>query len=1152
MNNKVVYILISIIFVVIISASICSAADNTTTNDISDTESNSINDVENEKGSITDLNNEIRNSAGSFSLTRDYEYDEEEDGDFEEDGITLEEKTININGNNHTINMNGAGKLFTGFNLVSNISNLTIKNTLNASLDLTGSKVTTNHVTFINENNITNSYAVRAYMSNYNSSHDTFINLNNSKGTAINIETSSLNIVNATFNLENLQEWGVIYSSDTDVTIINTTFANMKSKYSNALYLSGGSLKLSNSKFNNLTATHTAGAIGAKNINKTIIIENCEFTNITSENNGGILYLDIYGHDIDQEGRVTVNNSTFTGGKSQFGGAILQLGGYLYIYNSTFLENSALLKGGAIYTSYTWLEMNNSLFKDNYISNNYEGYSQGGAIYFDIETISINNTKFENNQALEGMDVYMYDSRYTINNSNFTGNIHTMFDGNITVIENSTFKENNIINDTEYTSVYISNSTSTINYTPIIFNESMAKQEYFNLADYGLLSPVKNQGSMGSCWSFGVTSALESAFLKATNKTVLLDISENNIQNSGLTYFNYGIIDTVEGAATEVGISYMASWLGFTTSEDNTYDELRKISAIIDNQSKYKIYEGVILPARQNVSDNQYLKDALVKYGAVSVTVHGAKGSQENDYNQDTYAAYYNEEEFGEGGNHAVTLVGWNDTFSKSKFLTTPPGDGAWIIKNSWGSDWGDKGYYYVSYYDHAFATDGSIAFIVDANHTYQKNYQYDIITFPKMANYTQEASYSNKFTSTGDDIITAVGTYFNKTDANYQIKIYVNKELIHTQSGTSTHPGYETIKLDKIVPVKDNDEFTVEMTTGNQVPLARVSRQHYRENTSFIKVGDNITDISKNNTVVCLKAYTIADKSYMITTINGSVVQVQYFDQNGDKLAGTNVTIIVNGTEHNLTTNDEAIAVFNVTLPDGQYNVTVVNPINKDEYNTTITITHEDKELTLKIDTTTFTIGQNNITASIYQEDILQNNITAGKVAFKVNGKTLKDTKGKVIYAKVVNGQATIENYEIPQEWSKETTTIQAIYSGSIQCEKLSSEKTNITIKTDPTLIITPITEDIPTESNITLKAKIEMGQQPITTGKIVFKINGKTVKDENSKVIYAKVDSNGEVSVDYNIGNLKAGSYIVEAVFISSDYDRISSNTTMNVVKA
>ena len=206
-------------------------------------------------------------------------------------------------------------------------------------------------------------------------------------------------------------------------------------------------------------------------------------------------------------------------------------------------------------------------------------------------------------------------------------------------------------------------------------------------------------------------------------------------------------------------------------------------------------------------------------------------------------------------------------------------------------------------------------------------------------------------------------------------------------------------------------------------------------------------------------------------------------------------------------------------------------------------------------IDTTEFTVGETaTITASICYTNKVQTDINKGKVTFKVNGKTLKDTNGKVIYAKVVNGTATLENYLVPDDWAKYETTIQAVYSGSTQCEKLTSEKTNITLATpEATLVITPITDDMQTGSTVTLKAKVATGDKAITTGKIVFKINGKTVKDANGKVIYAKVDSNGEVSVDYTIPeSFKAGTYNIEAVFTASGYEKLTDNTTMTVVKS
>ncbi|WP_257791420.1 Ig-like domain-containing protein [Methanosphaera sp. BMS] len=97
----------------------------------------------------------------------------------------------------------------------------------------------------------------------------------------------------------------------------------------------------------------------------------------------------------------------------------------------------------------------------------------------------------------------------------------------------------------------------------------------------------------------------------------------------------------------------------------------------------------------------------------------------------------------------------------------------------------------------------------------------------------------------------------------------------------------------------------------------------------------------------------------------------------------------------------------------------------------------------------------------------------------------------------------------------------------------------------------MTPFEEPVTTGSTITLNAKVTVSDTPITTGKIIFKINGKTLKDANGKVIYAKLDSNGEVSVNYNIGNLKVNTYTVKAVFTDSRYDKIESDTTMTVVK-
>lgn len=947
LNRKIVYVFISLIFACLLSTSIVSATDNTTSSsdsDIYDFEGGDVNtatavDSNSKTGTLDDFRNDLVASDGNISLSRNYDLTVGPDSKYVTDGIVVNNSDVFIEGNNHTINLNSLSRLFSVYNSSIIINNLNIRNTKDYAIWAIDSNIATNNVNF-SSNDVTNSTGVLTIRSSYNSSFDTFTNLKSDLGSAIvAVSGSSLIVNNATFNITHTQKWGSVYLSDSEGVIANTTFANMKSNYATAIYDSNSTLVVSNSTFINLQAEETAGAIGIKDINEVILIENCIFINVTSIKDAGAVYADINGMLGLKEGKVLVQNSTFEDCGSNFGGAILQLGGSLMILNSTLTENFAIINGGAVYTSNVDLTVINSTFENNFVTDELEGYNQGGAIYFDNGDLTIENSRFEGNKALEGSDLYLYDAGYEISNSYFEGNISSMFDEeDETELNNNTFLGNNTFNETEYIYVYESNGSS-INYNPIYLDESLVNATSFDLRDYGLVTPVKNQGDMGSCWTFGVTGSLESAYLKASNKTVVLDISESNIQDSGLMYYMFGLEDTTEGSYRTVGTSYMLSWLGVTTSDDNSYDELGKINAIYDNGTKYHIHNVVLMQPRQNITDNQRFKDALVKYGAVGVSVHGA--SKEDSFNEDTNAAYFYNETFGIGTDHSVTLVGWNDSFSRYNFKTTPPGDGAWIIKNSWGSEWADEGYYYVSYYDTAFGTIKiPVAFIVDNNHNYEKNYQYDIISNVDFNQYNQSTSYANKFESIGRDLIAAVGTYFNDTGVNYKIEIYVNDILTHTQTGVSSYSGYETIKLNKFVGIKENDTFIVQMSTGDIIPISSGSRQHYKEGISFIGPEGNVNeDISIKGEIACVKAYTIPDNSSMEIEYSENIVQVKYFDENAMPLSNANVTVRVNGNEYLATTDEDGIAIFILNLPGGQHTVTVINPINGEEENITLTI---------------------------------------------------------------------------------------------------------------------------------------------------------------------------------------------------------------------
>ncbi len=314
--------------------------------------------------------------------------------------------------------------------------------------------------------------------------------------------------------------------------------------------------------------------------------------------------------------------------------------------------------------------------------------------------------------------------------------------------------------------------------------------------------------------------------------------------------------------------------------------------------------------------------------------------------------------------------------------------------------------------------------------------------------------------------------------------------------------------------------------TNSSQDVLIKDNKFYDKLNTK-INISSNNTNISVNDVIT------------LTFTLN---------DQLNRTLADKNITILINDHSTNKTTDENGTTTMEYTIQSNEtpVNATYTDPTEK--YNaTTTTVVIKIASPTLTVDEITAAVGETiNITARITSGGDTLNDINKGKVSFKVNGKTLKDSDGKVIYAKVVNGTAKIENYIVPEDWAKEDTSIEAIYSGSTSCEKLISEKVNITLS-KPTARLT--TENITASAgdSVTLKATITDGDKIINRGKVVFKINGKTVKDANSRVIYAKVN-NGIAIIEYTLpADMKSKEYNITAVLTSSDYDKLEDTKTL-----
>jgi predicted outer membrane repeat protein len=763
-------------------------------------------------------------------------------------------------------------------------------------------------------------------------------NVASSVASGLYADISELNIYNSYVTSNVSSKWGQMWIRDSTINIYNSSFVNMITSYCPALYLFSCNCSFSDSKFVNLTANMTAGAIAVKD-GGNACIRNCEFINVTSSKNAGAILADIIG-DRFYDGNIIILDTLFKDSSSDFGGALIQLGGNLEVNNTEFINNKATFNGGAVFLSHVNAQMNNCTFDSNYVEIFEDIYpTYGGAIYSDNGILTVFDSKFINNTATLGNAIYAYDTSYNISNTLFANNtndIYTVFDKESNLNDNT---YDNISTNNTYYATDIDGKGLELQFINNTINVT-ALPSRFDLRDWGWVSPVRDQGAMGACWAFGVTGALESALLKVYG--LVTDFSENNMKNTMLQYSRYGVDIQCEAGYDIAPLAYLLSWLGAFSQDADSYDELGKISAFITTNKDIHVQDAIMV--FHDSPGSSQIKSAIIKYGSLRISFCGqSKYDEVNPYfNPETSAQYINESLL---PNHVVSLVGWDDKYSKENFLITPPGDGAWILKNSWGTDWGDEGYFYVSYYDKTFLTyyddaeDSryALGFVFDNNVNYNKNYQYDIgglLYFSKSI-----TRYYNVFESFGDDLIAGVGTYFNDTNVSYTVEIYVNDELKLVQIGSSPFRGYHTIKLDSYIPIKDGDIFKA-VITSNALPYFLYSRQHFEENTSFGYEDGEWIDLSTYGTVACLKIYTVCDEerndtlNYTFTDLNyaietaGNILDLNHdyvFSNESDDgyVVISKDNFVINGNNFRLDGNKQS-GIFNIT----GNNVTINNLI--------------------------------------------------------------------------------------------------------------------------------------------------------------------------------------------------------------------------------
>jgi len=379
----------------------------------------------------------------------------------------------------------------------------------------------------------------------------------------------------------------------------------------------------------------------------------------------------------------------------------------------------------------------------------------------------------------------------------------------------------------------------------------------YSVVEDGQDTAIKDQGDWGACWSFAAIAPAESTYKKETGKEV--NLSEPHLINF---FYNENIEGPDGGLEGDKVIPLMAEKVNnggnsmFTTFAlarwTGIADERTHSSMVYPSADQTKLTKELNIPQEYaytdlvhlrnaywiNKSNTDSIKEMILKYGAVAASYkHSESRSSNYVEGYDGPTVYYND--YNEGGNHAIAIVGWDDNFDKNNFKYTainqdpvfleaeicfiPKNNGAWLIKNSWGESYGDDGYFWMSY-EEASLANTIFAFEYEGADNYDHIYQYDGsvgVRYESDDTITAAVVYQ----STGNQVIEAVGIGIKSIETDYEIEIYTgltdasdpqSGALSVCETGTTVFEGYHTIALEKYATVAEGELFSVVITLSN------------------------------------------------------------------------------------------------------------------------------------------------------------------------------------------------------------------------------------------------------------------------------------------------------------------------------------------------
>ena len=933
-------------------------------------------------------------------------------------------------------------------------------------------------------------------------------------GGTIYTHQGSVSITNSIINSSEGVRGGAIYTCYTNMALNNVTFNNNRAKEGGAIYARyEGTININNCEFNDNTASEKGGAMYGPH---TLNINNTRFNNNNCMKSGGAIY--------NNDGKLTVDNSTFNNNKAKGvdndgGGAINNHLGTANIYNSEFYNNEGY-DGGAIFSNDT-LNITNSRFNDNKAS-------YGGAIFAVGSSLDLYKSILKNNTATEklssngaGGAVFGMSSKTKILNNEFISN-NANGPGNV-IYAPLFSKRNNNTNDgsSKYGCAIYLLSPSEIRNN--IFYEKSIKTNIIlttNNSNPAINEKINISVKLSDQFNFVIPEQEVNIFINNQKY-------EQRTNNAGI-----------------VSIEYIP-----------TNSNPLKIDAKYDDDSEYYVSSSATLNIKVKKASQLYAEDISSVVGQ-EFTINGTLLDEnsnpfihENIYlNLDNHIYLLTTNEYGQfnttltflkSGKYDMEIVfnGNNDYAKSTKTQTLT------IIPQA-SIDIGILNHTESNLELEITVTDETGAVIPEQN---------VIITLPDGTCITQKTESEGKIRIT--DTTATVG------EKTVTATIESTGELIGTTQNKNIFvvPDYQKT-IDNLTNIikEQNKVIDVQNNTINEQNniINQLNNTVQKQNKTINEQNKTIENLTKQNKVLnnTIKSLTtkLKDANNKIIQLKNTTTELKnQLNQANNKIRDlnnqiSNLTRELDYANSRIADLNNQINNLTIQLKEKEKKINELNEIidkllNKKPFKTTITV----NPIKSSIGSIT------NITANIVCEN--GDKVTGGQAVFKVNGITLKDENNNIIYAQVKNGTARI-NYKVQEVWIKDTSYVEAVYSGTANYTGARTKATDILkiSKGKATISLDKQTITAKTGQTITLRAKIrDVTGDNINKGKVVFKLNGKTLKDENGEVIYVNV-KDGEAILNYTIPNIyRANTYILTAVYGGNNYQRAETNGTLIIQK-